>query len=188
MRHETKLSVITFALFLTFLQPGCEKPSLQEPETVEAEAPETAFPFFYTLTDSRGRSVKAEVLGRDTRTVTFVRWSDKKRFTLALNELSPADQTYLLQLPITAPRPPDIERSSANKRDSNRAKGSSYELTGYAKIIQGRIVETDKKIDDIKEEMYDTEHGTIRWRTLTKRRQDLESDLIDLRGELNENR
>lgn len=109
--------------FLSYEKASQKEPEKEIVEEVVSEAPpKSEFPFFHTLTDSQGRSIRAEVLGRDAYTVTIVRTRDKKRFTLSLDGLAPVDETFLRQLPITEPRPGDpvTVESPSHQRESQR--------------------------------------------------------------------
>lgn len=165
---------------------GCEKVKLKEPE----QEPETIlekkleFPFSRNLTDSKGRVIRAEVLGRDTYQVTFVRWSDKQRFTVPMSSLSPEDQVYLRSFPIFEPRPPDPKRESSPQRDSKEKKEEDQRLQGIAGILQGRIEETNAEIAAVDKELTE-QLGSIRQRTLLNRREKLRQELQELQTELN---
>jgi len=137
----------TAVCFVSFCFLGCEKPSQKEPEKEVLPAPpKSAYPFFRTLHDSKGRSIEAEILGRDASTVTFIRRSDKKRFTLALDDLAPIDETYLLQLPL-APPPADFDKDRGEnyQRESKRKTAKDNGPTGYKKLLLARIDDIEKE-------------------------------------------
>jgi hypothetical protein len=181
--------LLPFFLLLALLPTGCEKAKLREVvEEPVVEAPKKSYPFLRDLRDSQGREIKAEVLGRDNSSVTFVRWSDKKRFTVPIASLSPADQSHLLSLPPGEPRAPDPPRITSPQRESKREKKVETPLTGYAALLQGRIEETEAEIEKLLEEMRTAENGTIKNRTLESTLKKLNDELIDLKNELDANR
>ncbi|MDF1859656.1 MAG: hypothetical protein P1U87_05540 [Verrucomicrobiales bacterium] len=181
--------LLPFFLVLTLLPTGCEKAKLKEVvEEPVVEAPKKSYPFLRDLRDSQGREIKAEVLGRDESRVTFVRWSDKKRFTVPIANLSPADQSHLLGLPVGVPRAPDPERITSPQRESKREKKVETPLTGYAALLQGRIEETKAEIAKLSEELRSAGNGTIKNRTLNSKLKKLDEELAELTEKLDANR
>lgn len=167
---------------------GCEKAKLREDPSVETHeiATEKYYPFFRDLTDARGRKVEAEVLGRDLHNVTFVRWSDKRRYTVPIASLSQADQTYLLSLPAAPPRSEDFfgmgpieERNSTKPEDQAGNRG-------YVGILEGRLAEKEKEIEAALEELRDPDLGSIRRRTLGNRIEKLRAEMVELDREIGE--
>ena len=191
MSFTSRILILSSAIvWASFCFTSCEKPSQKEPEVeVPITPPKSVFPFFRTMTDTKGRTIRAEVLGRDANTVTIVRSSDKRRFTLPLNTLSPQDQTHLLSLPITEPRAEDPAKlkSGISQRDSKRRHKNDYEPSGYAKLLYARIEEKKKEIRDIREEMAGLDTQTIRSRTLSKRILKIENEIIEIEKQIAEN-
>lgn len=189
MSHNGRALILPATLCLAsacFL--SCEKPSQKEPEkeiveeVVSEAPPKSEFPFFHTLTDSQGRSIRAEVLGRDAYTVTIVRTRDKKRFTLSLDGLAPVDETFLRQLPITEPRPEDpvTVESPSYQRESKRKAIEEKKPTGYEKLLLGRLEERNKEIKDLREELSDMDPNTIRSKSLSERIQKLTAEMAEI--------
>jgi len=72
-------------------------------------------PVNHTITDSRGRRLEVEIIGRSSDAVTFIRKSDHQRFTVPVASLSKEDQTFIAGLSMTAAaNPSDKELSSSS--------------------------------------------------------------------------
>lgn len=169
---------------------GCEKAQLAGDSAAEEgieNAEKSPYPFFRKLTDSQGRTVEAEVLGRNATDVVFVRWSDKRRFNVPIHTLSPADQTFLSSLPTAAPREEDYF-GLGRRVEEPEISGSKFTNRGYESILEGRIEDIEDEIDAIGDELRIIDGNTIRSRTLQSQRSRLRDELRELQQEIADGR
>lgn len=174
----TRRLIVVVVVSVLFV--GCEKAKLREDASVEIQeiVTEKSFPFFRDLTDAQGRVVEAEVLGRDQQSVIFVRWSDKKRFTVPIASLSQADQTYLLSIPMAEPRP-----TGSFEMDGG-GSGDKFENKGYVAILEGRIEDKRKKLSEAIEIQRESARNSIAHRTATSTIHKLEKEITEIESEI----
>ncbi|MGK0188421.1 MAG: hypothetical protein ACI9R3_004217 [Verrucomicrobiales bacterium] len=55
----------------------------------------SGLPIERTITDTNGRSLAVTIIGKDSDTITFIRKSDQKRYTIPLTKLSTGDRNSL---------------------------------------------------------------------------------------------
>jgi hypothetical protein len=91
-----------------FLLSSCF-PSSKTPDPGSQELPVNR-----TITDSKGRRLEVEIIGRSAESVTFIRESDRERFTVPVSNLSKEDQVFVAGLSMTSPEPPSDQESSSD--------------------------------------------------------------------------
>ncbi len=101
-RCEARWSVLaSMAIFLCGCGEGLEPSS----RAVKTTVPErTVLPVNWSLTDVKGRTIEATILGRDEKSLRFKRLSDGKDFEIPLSTLSEADRNRAMKIS-PSPRP-----------------------------------------------------------------------------------
>lgn len=158
-RHFPGLLIPTFGSVLVL--SSCFPPPERQ-ETVSQGLSEPR-----TIVDNQGRSLEVTIIGRAADSVTFVRATDQKRFTIPVTNLSKEDQTFVAGLPL-APPPPDKQPSP--DEDSKNASGP----LGFALDRKKEIL---KKIDLIDKEIPKFSKAPSKLSSLNRERDKLADEL-----------
>lgn len=94
------------AVASAFLLSSCF-PSLEMPESESGELSVSR-----TITDTKGRQLKVTIIGKSANSITFVRESDREKFTIPVTNLSKEDQTFVAGLPM-----PSSSKGAMNPAD-----------------------------------------------------------------------
>lgn len=117
-------------LICVFAIAGCELEKVAPLELTPI------LPVVRTISDTRGRSMDAKIISRNSESVTFIRLSDSKTFTYPISQLSPDDQSFVVKLPITV-----AENQQTFSKDQPKGQGVLVFLEARLKIVDAEIKE-----------------------------------------------
>ena len=98
---EMRCSLV-WLLVLMLAIPGCD---------TREQRPPSPLPVHRTITDSKGRTLDAKIIGKDDESVTFIRESDGKRYTIPISRLVQEDQVFLRRFKNRTPKKEEVEKS-----------------------------------------------------------------------------
>jgi len=82
------------------VDPASLEGILRTQKKPQTQAP-VELPVRWTLTDTEGKTLEADIIGRTSKTLTIIRTADRKQFEVPINRLSEADQTRIKTLSMT---------------------------------------------------------------------------------------
>ena len=102
--------------------------------------PPIELPIRWTLTDTEGKKLEADIIGRTSKTLTIIRTADRKQFEVPIGRLSEADQTRIKTL--------SMSKTNGNGNGNGNRSPLNVSLLNMRKAalkeIQDRIDELHK--------------------------------------------
>lgn len=115
-----------------------------------------SFPVRRTIRDQKGRSIRAEIIGRGNGTITFLRLRDRKRFDFPIGNLSIEDQQFVKGLPVLAAPEPltgPIGSRKAEIQRLERERGEMEKSLGQRDLGEIKRRSLRRDIEKINEEI-----------------------------------
>lgn len=119
--------MLGLALLLTScgeIDPASLEDILRTQKKPQTQAP-VELPVRWTLTDTEGKTLEADIVGRTPTTITIIRIADQKQFDVPIERLSEADRARIKTLSMSMTS--TINRSSPNTALINMRKASLKE-------------------------------------------------------------
>ena len=159
MRRTTSMICACIGLGLV----GCSEdktPAKFKPTRLNREI--LSFPFEETLIDSRGREIRAVIVGKTRTEIIFQRAGETKRYRHPLAQLSKTNRDYLRRLPNEEWKP----------------------VSDFVKSLKDSIRRIDEKIDDLRAEKAKTPFAPTRNRALEREIDKLERERLALERDI----